>query len=372
MSGSPVDPDGLLEYSVVFTDRSLNHMSKKFQGVMNEVSSAMKRVYKAPTCILVPGGGSYAMESVARQFGTGKKCLVVRNGWFSYRWTQIFEACNLPMSSTVLKARRVGEGPTAPFAPPPIEDVVAAINAEKPDVVFAPHVETSAGIILPMAYIKAIADAVHANGGIFVLDGVASGCIWIDMVACGVDVYISAPQKGWSATPCAGIVMLNELATTALASTTSTSFCMDLKKWHSIMQAYENGGHAYHATLPTDGIVAFAAAIRETEALGLDVAAAGQQALGDSARALLESKGYVSVAAEGYKAPGVIVSFTSDPDIKCGKKFVQNGMQIAAGVPLALDEGGDFSTFRIGLFGLNKIKAVEQTVNALKDVLEKF
>lgn len=372
MSGSAVDPDGLLEYSVVFTDRSLNHMSKKFQGVMNEVSSSLKKVYNAPTCVLVPGGGSYAMESVARQFGTGKKCLVIRNGWFSYRWTQIFEACNLPMSSTVLKARRVGEGPTAPFAPPPIEEVVAAINAEKPEVVFAPHVETSAGIILPKEYIQAIGEATHANGGIFVLDGVASGCIWVDMVASGVDVLISAPQKGWSATPCAGVVMLSELGTAALGNTTTTSFCMDLKKWHSIMQAYENGGHGYHTTLPTDSIVAFGNAIKETELLGLERACAGQQELGDSARALLESKGYASVAAEGFKAPGVIVSFTSDPDIKNGKKFAANGMQIAAGVPLALDEGGDFSTFRIGLFGLNKIQTVEQTVNALKAVLEKF
>lgn len=292
--------------------------------------------------------------------------------WFSYRWTQIFEACNLPMSSTVLKARRVGEGSTAPFAPPPIEEVVAAINAEKPEVVFAPHVETSAGIMLPKSYITAIGEAVHANGGIFVLDGVASGCIWVDMVACGVDVYISAPQKGWSSTPCAGVVMLSELGTAALEGTTSTSFCMDLKKWRSIMQAYENGAHGYHTTLPTDGILQFCEAIKETEALGLDVACAGQQRLGDEARALLESKGYASVAAEGFKAPGVIVSYTSDPDIKNGKKFSANGLQIAAGVPLALEEGGDFSTFRIGLFGLNKIQAVSQTVNALKECLDKF
>lgn len=271
-----------------------------------------------------------------------------------------------------MKARRVGEGPTAPFAPPPIDEVVATIYSEKPEVVFAPHVETSAGIILPNDYIQAVTDAVHANGGIFVLDCVASGCIWVDMAALGVDVLISAPQKGWSASPCTGIVMLSELGTAALEATTSTSFVLDLKKWRTIMQAYENGGHAYHTTMPTDGIVAFWNAIKETESLGFDKARAGQQQLGDEARAVLEAHGYLSVAADGFKAPGVIVSFTSDPDIKVGKKFVANGMQIAAGVPLALDEGGDFSTFRIGLFGLNKIQAIAETVATLSATLDRL
>ena len=276
------------------------------------------------------------------------------------------------MSSTVLKARRAGEGPTAAFASPPIEEVVAVINSEKPEVVFAPHVETSAGIMLPKDYIKALGAAAHANGAIFVLDGVASGCIWVDMDDCEVDVYITAPQKGWSATPSAGVVMLSERGTEALGSTTSNSFVLDLKKWHSIMQAYEKGGHAYHTTMPTDGIVEFCDAIKETEQLGLDRACAAQQQLGDAARSFLESKGFASVAADGFKAPGVIVSYTSDPDIKNGKKFSANGMQIAAGVPLALEEGSDFSTFRIGLFGLNKLQSVEETVNGLKQVVDKF
>jgi aspartate aminotransferase-like enzyme len=367
-----IDPDGLLEYSVVFTDRSLNHMSPSFQGVMNDISATLKRVYVAEAVVVVPGGGTFAMEAVARQFATGKKCLVVRNGWFSFRWSQIFEMGNIPSAETVLKARPVDESEQAAFAPPPIDEVVATIEAEQPDVVFAPHVETSSGMILPDDYLRAAADAVHGVGGMFVLDCVASGAIWIDMEATGVDVLISAPQKGWSASPCAGLVMLSARALERLESTTSTSFAADLRKWLDIMQAYENGGHAYHATMPTDALTRFRDTMQETEAYGFDKVRAEQQELGDKVRALLASKGIKSVAAEGFEAPGVVVSYTDDVGIQNGKKFAEAGLQIAAGVPLRCDEPEGFQTFRLGLFGLDKLHNVDRTVEALAKALDEI
>ncbi len=367
-----IDPDGLLEYSVVYTDRALNHMSQSFQSVMNDISTSLKQVYHAEAVVVVPGSGTFAMEAVARQFATGKKCLVIRNGWFSFRWTQIFEVGSIPSSSTVLKARQVKEGPQAPFAPVPIEEVVATIKAEKPDVVFAPHVETASGMILPDDYLLAVAEAVHSVGGMFVLDCIASGAIWVDMQKCGVDVLISAPQKGWSGSPCAGLVMLGALGLERLASTTSTSFSCDLGKWYQIMQAYENGGHAYHATMPTDGLTVFCNVMNETKAFGIEKACAMQQELGDKVRALLEGKGFKSVAAEGFKAPGVVVSYTDDKEIHSGKKFMQLGMQIAAGVPLKCNEPEGYQTFRLGLFGLDKLQNVDQAVAKLEEALEKI
>lgn len=367
-----IDPDGLLEYSVVFTDRSLNHMSHLFQGVMNDISATLKKVYHARSVIVVPGGGTYAMEAVARQFAAGKRCLVIRNGWFSFRWTQIFDAGKIPSESLVLKARPVHEGRQAPFAPPPIQEVLAAIETEKPDVVFAPHVETSSGMILPDDYIMAVADAVKAVGGLFVLDCVASGAIWVDMKACGVDVLISAPQKGWSSSPSSGLVMLSPLARDRIESTASSSFACDLLKWLQIMEAYENGGHAYHATMPTDSLRRFRDAMKETEAYGLENARAAQQALGDRVRALLTGKGIKSVAAEGYEAPGVVVCYTEDPEIHNGKKFSGVGLQIAAGVPLRCDEPEDFRTFRLGFFGLDKLQHVDRTVESFEQALNRI
>ena len=367
-----VDPDGLLEYSVVFTDRSLNHMSKTFQGVMNDISSTLKDVYNADGVVVVPGGGTYGMESVARQFAQDKKCLVIRNGFFSFRWSQIFEMAKLPSSEIVLKARQIEEGSQAPFAPAPIDEVVATIKAEKPDMVFAPHVETASGMILPDDYIKAVADAVHSVGGIFVLDCIASGTVWVDMKAVGVDILISAPQKGWSASPCAALVMLNNDALALLENTTSNSFACDLKKWNSIMQAYENGGHAYHATMPTDALTAFRDTMLETKAYGFDKVKAEQIELGQKARAMLESKGIKSVAAEGFKAPGVVVNYTTEPTMQNGSAFAALGMQAAAGVPLMVDEPADFKTFRLGLFGLDKLHNVDRTVKNLEDVLNKL
>lgn len=367
------DPEGLLEYSVVFTDRSLNHMSKRFQGVMKDISATLKSVYNADAVAIVPGGGTYGMEAVARQFAQDKKTLVIRNGWFSYRWTQIFDMGNIPASSTVLKARRTDSSQTpAPFAPAPVDEVVATIKEEKPDVVFAPHVETASGMILPDDYLKAVADAVHSVGGLLVLDCVASGTLWVDMKAVGVDILISAPQKGWSSSPCAALIMMNQAALDVMATTTSTSFAANLKQWHMIMQAYENGGHAYHATMPTDALAKFRDTMLETQAYGFDKVRDEQLALGKRVRQMLESKGIHSVAAEGFKAPGVVVNYTSDAELQNGKKFAALGLQAAAGVPLMCDEGDDYRSFRIGLFGLDKLHDIDGAVARLEKVVDQL
>lgn len=366
-----VDPDGLLEFSVVYTDRSLNHMSKSFQAAMNDISSTLKKVYNAEAAVVVPGSGTYGMEAVARQFATDKKCLVIRNGWFSYRWTQIFDAGNIPSESLVLKAKQTHESDSAPFAPASIEQVVETIKAEKPDLVFAPHVETSAGIILPDDYIQAVAQATHENGGLFVLDSIASGTVWVDMKATGVDVLVSAPQKGWSGSPCCGLVMLSERALEQLKTTNSSSFACDLRKWHDIMQAYENGGHAYHATMPTDALIKFRDVMNEAASIGFDKLKQNQLELGQKIRALLEAKGIQSVAAQGFKAPGVVVSYTADDLVHNGKKFAEQGLQIAAGVPLMCDEPEGFKTFRLGLFGLDKLQNVDRTVETFANALDK-
>lgn len=364
-----VDPEGLEEFSVVFTDRSLNHMSAKFQGVMRDVSGLLREVYNASAVALVPGGGTYAMEAVARQFGQGH-ALIVRNGWFSYRWSQIFEAGGFATQTTVVMARPAGNGAQAPFAPPPVDEVCAKIRDLRPDAVFAPHVETSSGIILPDDYIASMAAAAHEVGAVMVLDCIASGCVWVDMAATGVDVLISAPQKGWSASPAVGLVMLGPLAEARLAETHSNSFALDLKKWRAIMAAYEGGGHAYHATMPTDAIVGFRDAMLETRAMGFEAAKAAQWALGGAVRAMLAERGVMSVAADGFAAPGVVVSFTADPDVQNGSKFKALGMQIAAGVPLQVGEGPEFRTFRLGLFGLDKLADVPATVARLRRGVE--
>lgn len=368
---NPIDPDGLMEFSVVFTDRSLNHMSKAFQSVMRDLDAMLCEVYKAEGVAIVPGGGSYAMEAVARQFATGAHALVVRNGWFSYRWSQIFDAGEFAGETTIFKARQTANDSRAPFAPAPIEEVTAAIRASKPDVVFAPHVETSAGIILPDAYITALADAAHEVGAILVLDCIASGCVWVDMAKTGVDVLISAPQKGWSSTPSAGLVMMSDRALERLNTTTSNSFAIDLKKWRAIMEAYLNGGHAYHATMPTDALRAFRDTMVESAAFGFDNLADAQWVLGNGVRDYLATKGCISVAADGFGAPGVVVSYTSDAAIQNGSKFAAEGMQIAAGVPLQVDEPADFQTFRIGLFGIDKLREPEVTLARFIEVADR-
>jgi aspartate aminotransferase-like enzyme len=367
-----VDPDGLLEFSVVFTDRSLNHMSQQFQQVMRDISSTLKQVYQAEGVIMIPGGGTYGMEAVARQFATGENVLVIRNGWFSYRWTQIFEAGSIPASSTVLKARRSGSDKTSPFAPPPIEEAVAAIRKEKPSLVFAPHVETATGLILPDDYLRQLSDAVHEVGGLMVLDCIASGTIWVDMKATGVDILLSAPQKGWSSSPCSALVMLSPRALERIEQTTSTSFANDLKAWLRIMQAYEKGGHAYHATMPTDPLKKFRDTMFESRDIGFDKLKEQQWELGRAVRKLFAEFGFKSVAAEGFEAPGVAVFYTDDDALKTGAPFMQQGLQIASGVPLAIDEGDDYKSFRIGLFGLDKLQNIDRTVAYLRDALQKI
>ncbi len=367
-----VDPDGLLEYSVVFTDRSLNHMSKTFQGVMNDISGTLKTVYNAEAVVVVPGGGTYGMEAVARQFATDRKCLVIRNGFFSFRWSQILEMGGIDSETIVMKARPQGDGPQTPFAPAPVDEVTATIRRERPDIVFAPHVETSSGILLPDDYVRAVADAVHSVGGLFVLDCIASGELWVDMQACGVDILISAPQKGWSSSPCSALIMLGKEARERIAETTSSSFACDLRKWLDIMQAYENGGHAYHATMPTDALKGFRDTMLETGGYGFEKVRAEQIELGRRVRELLQGRGFTSVAAEGFQAPGVVVSYTDDPDIQNGSKFMQQGLQIAAGVPLMCDEPESFRTFRLGLFGLDKLHDIDRTVTHLNAALDRI
>lgn len=367
-----VDPDGLLEFSVVYTDRALNHMSRAFQGVMRDISAILKEVYRAHATVLVPGSGTFGMEAVARQFAGGRDVLVLRNGWFSYRWSQILEMGRIAASETVLKARRQGTGPTSPWVPAPIAEVTAAIRERKPAVVFAPHVETASGMILPDDYLRQVGEAVHAAGGLFVLDCIASGAVWVDMQACGVDVLISAPQKGWSSSPCCAMVCLSERARRAIDATTSSSFACDLKKWLQVMEAYESGSHLYHATMPTDALVRLRATMQETRARGFATVRAQQEQLGREVRALFEGRGLPSVAADGWKAPGVVVSYTSDPELQSGRKFIAEGLQTAAGVPLQCDEGPDFRTFRVGLFGLDKWQHVDRTVGHLRAALDRL
>ena len=366
-----IDPDGLLEYSVVFTDRSLNHMSAQFQTVMNDISGLLKQVYDADAVAIVPGGGTYGMEAVARQIATDETVLVVRNGWFSYRWSQIFEAGNIPAEEHVMTARRSGNEATAPFAPPPAADVAAKIAETRPAAVFMPHVETSSGIILPDAWIKEVAAAAHGVGALLVLDCIASGCVWVDMKALGVDVLVSAPQKGWSASPAAGLVMLSQAAVERVKARKSSSFSADLGKWLSIMEAFENGGHAYHATMPTDALRGFRDAMVEAEQIGFDTLKAAQWDQGNRVRAALAARGVRSVAAEGFGAPGVVVSYTDNPEVQSGRAFAAEGFQVAAGVPLQVGEGEGFSTFRLGLFGLDKLADVDASVARLEAVFDK-
>jgi aspartate aminotransferase-like enzyme len=365
-----IDPNGLLEFSVVYTDRALNHMSKRFTGVMQDILATLKSVYRAHTAVLVPGSGTFGMESVVRQFANREKVLIVRNGWFSYRWSQIFDAGGLGNGAVVCQARKQGEGPQAPWVPCPAAEVASSIRAERPKVVFAPHVETASGMILSDDYLRIVSDAAHEVGALFVLDCIASGAMWVDMQATGVDVLISAPQKGWSSSPCCAMVMLSERARQTIEGTQSSSFSCDLKRWMQIAEGYEKGQHAYHTTMPTDALVRLRDVMLETRDYGFEKVRAEQIELGAKVRALLEARGFPSVAAEGWKAPGVVVSYTTDPAIQNSTKFVAAGLQTAAGVPLQCGEGPDFMTFRIGLFGLEKWHHVDRTVGFVATALE--
>lgn len=366
-----IDPDGLLEFSVVYTDRALNHMSQQFQQVMRDLSADLKAVYHADAVAIIPGTGTYAMEAVARQLATDKDVLIIRNGWFSYRWTQIIDKARITPHARVLTAHAADDHTAnQAYAPVDIDTVVAAIYEHKPAVVFAPHVETAAGIILPDDYIKALSDAVHSVGGLLVIDCIASGCVWLDMQTLGIDVLISAPQKGWASTPCAGLVMMSQTAVARVDASESTSFGLDLKQWLNIMRAYENGGHAYFATMPTDGLRQFRDTIAEAKTVGLATLNDAQWQLGQKIRNLLSRHGFASVAAEGYQAPGVVVVYTDRDDIKSGAAFAKHGLQIASGVPLKIGEPDSFKTFRVGLFGLDKLTDIDCTVQHFQQGLQ--
>lgn len=369
----PVSPDkdGLAEYSVVYTDRAVNHMSNKFQGTMNNLNSWLKEAYNAEATIMMPGSGTMGMEAVARQFANDKTAMVIRNGLFSMRWTQIFEQGKIPAKHIVHKARRVGEGAHAPFAPAPLEEVIASIKAEKPAVMMAPHVETSAGIILPDEYIMECAKAMHEVGGIFVLDGIASGCAWVDMKKLDIDAYITAPQKGWTGPACVGIVMLGERGLEHMKKTQSSSFIVDMNKWHAVMNAYIGGGHMYHLTMPTDALITFENIVRESrEQIGLDVLEKKQWELGRRTVAALEAHGADIVAAEGFRAPSVVVAHTTRADIQNGSAFKACGMQVAGGVPLFIDEGDQYKSVRFGMLGIEKIMNGDATIATLEKTLE--
>ena len=367
-----VDPDGLLEFSVVYTDRSLNHMSEAFKGVITDISALLKEVYNAKSALVVPGSGTYGMEAAARQFATGRKCAVIRNGWFSYRWTQIFEMGGISNDLHVIQGRQLANEFEGAYAPPPIDEVVAWIRKEKPAVVFAPHVETSAGLILPPEYLRAVGEAVESVDGLFVLDCIASGAMWVDMAASKVDVLISAPQKGWSSSPCCALIAMSERARQKIDATQSTSYSCDLKKWLQVIETYEKGGHIYHTTMPTDSLRVLRDVMKETQAAGFANLKKNQEDLGLKVRALLEAKGFKSVAAPGFQAPCVVVSYTTDPDIQNGKRFMALGMQTAAGVPLQVGEREDFRTFRLGLFGLEKLLNIDRTVEHLSSTLDRL
>ncbi len=364
-----VDPDGLLEFSVVYTDRSLNHMSKAFQGIITDISAILKEVYHAKSALVVPGSGTYGMEAVARQFATDKKCLVIRNGWFSFRWTQIFDAGKISPDLHVIHAKQSTEGFEGAFAPPPVEEIVEWIKREKPAVVFAPHVETSAGMILPPDYLRAVGEAVESVDGLFVLDCIASGAMWVDMEASKVDIVISAPQKGWSSSPCCALIAMSARARAKIDATSSTSYSCDLKKWLQIMETYEGGSHVYHTTMPTDSLHVLRDVMNETRIYGFAKLKEQQIELGRQVRHLMEEKGFKSVAAAGFQAPCVVVSYTTDPEIQNGKKFMALGLQTAAGVPLQCGERPDFRSFRIGLFGLEKLQHIERTLGHLNSAL---
>ena len=368
---SHIDPDGLLEYSVVYTDRALNHMSARFQTAMRDISGLLKQVYHADAVAIVPGSGTFAMEAVARQLAQDQSCLVVRNGFFSFRWSQILEMGNISRQVTVMNAQAAA-GSQQPFAPAPIEAVCAAIAEQRPAVVFAPHVEAASGMMLPDSYIRRLADAVHAVGGLLVIDCIASGTVWLNMQALGIDVLISAPQKGWSGSPCCGMVMLSAAAVARVNDTQSSSFACDLKKWLHIMQAYENGGHAYHATMPTDALLVLRDVMQEAERIGFEALKTAQLQLGRDVRDLLAEYGYASVAAADFAAPGVVVCYTDDADIHSGKAFARHGVQIAAGVPLQVGEPAGFQSFRIGLFGLDKLQNRARTVASLRQALDEI
>ena len=357
-------------------------MSDPFQTVMRDLNACLKTTYQADKVAIIPGSGTFGMEAVMRQFAREEHVLVLRNGWFSFRWTEIADmggANGIPRSHTVLKARPVEKAyhdtstcPHPQYAPHPIDDVIQRIQDERPAVLFAPHVETSTGMMLSDAYIRKAAAAMHEVGGLFVLDCIASGTVWADMNDLGVDVVISAPQKGWTGPACAALVMMSERAVAKMERTDEDSFSLSLKRWSSIMDLYERGGFGYHTTMPTDALRDFHEVTVETMRYGMAELKAAQLELGATARELLDSRGLTSVAAPGSEAPGVLVYYSplgvDNPLMMT--RFKNHGLQIAMGVPWRIDEPDGTRTFRLGLFGLDKMKNIPGTVGKLEKALD--
>ena len=369
------------EYSVIHSDRSLNLMSQPFRQVMRDLSQLLKITYNAARVAIIPGSGTFGMEAVARQYATNENVMVLRNGYFSYRWTQIFDIADIPRSHTVLKARPLvvknsesNKHNRQQYVPYPLELVIAKIKQERPAVFFAPHVETSTGMILPDHYIRGVSAAVHDVGGLLVLDCIASGTVWIDMVDVGVDVLISAPQKDWTSPPSCALVQLSERAVKWMnrKQEQETSFSLSLKQWLDVMDAYEDGGFAYHTTPPTDALHQFQRVSVEMLEFGLTELKEALVDLGQKARDLLDSRGLTSVAAPGFEAPGVLVYYSpddTDNDVMV-ERFQEHGLQIAKGIPWMIDEPDNLKTFRIGLFGLDKLLKEHRTIDILEVALD--
>lgn len=362
----------LKEFSVVYTDRSLNHMSDEFVDIMKDISRVLKKTYNADSSVIVPGSGTFGMEAVARQFANDKKVLIIRNGWFSYRWTQIFDMAKITDSIEVISGHQIVDCREGKYAPPDSIEVADYIRTHKPEVVFAPHVETSAGMILPDDYLIQIGKACRDVGALFVLDCIASGAAWVDMKALNIDVVITAPQKGWSSAPCCALIAMSSFARQTLDNTKSTSYSMDVLKWTQVMETYEKGAFIYHTTMPTNALKELRNTMLETESLGFDNLKNNQYELGTKVRDMLVDYGYPSVSNYGYHAPGVVVCYTTDKDIQNTSKFRELGYQTAAGVPLQLGERNDFQTFRIGLFGIDKLMNIDSTVKTLKEALDRL
>ena len=362
----------LKEFSVVYTDRSLNHMSDEFVDIMKDISRILKKAYNADSSVIVPGSGTFGMEAVARQFANNEPVLIIRNGWFSYRWSQIFDMAGITDQVDVITGTQVENTTTGQYIPPDINDVVDRIHTLRPPIVFAPHVETSCGMILPDDYLAQIGQACHDTGTLFVLDCIASGAAWVDMKALNIDIVITAPQKGWSSAPCCALIAMSSRAREMLNDTKSTSYSMDILKWTQVMETYEQGKFIYHTTMPTNALRELRDTMIETENLGFDYLKNRQYDLGMQVRNMLISYGYPSVAKDGYYAPGVVVCYTTDKNIQNATKFRELGYQTAAGVPLQVGERSDFQTFRIGLFGIDKLMNIDDTVNSLKQALDQL
>ncbi|MFH4355460.1 MAG: aminotransferase class V-fold PLP-dependent enzyme [Neisseriaceae bacterium] len=369
MRRNRVDPEGLLEFSVVYTNRALNHMSRAFQEVLRDLSCGLKEVYHAQHVAIVPGNGTTGMEAVVRQLAKGKKCLCLRNGFFNFRWSQILNLSQLCSAEVVIKAQSVSAVHYSAYVPATLEEVIKRIREERPNLVFATHVETSSGIRLTEAYIKEVARVTHEVGGWLIVDSIASGATWLDMQELNIDLLLTAPQKCWASTPCCALIMVNGAMRQYIDQTQSDSFALDLKKWFETMEVYERGGFAYYATMPTDSLKQLRDSMAEAKKLGLKNLKIQQEVLGREVRKLLKMRGFSLVADDAFAAWSIVVAYTDDLNIHSGKKWAEVGVQISSGVPLQCDEPSDFTTFRIGLLGWDKLNSVASTVAELEQAI---